>query len=205
MDWHNLVTVMISIPAREAVRKRTLENLERLGLNVDYISICNLEPGYENHKWNVLNALAFALDEPATHILFLEDNLDFDGGFPEALAGGMEAQKDVITYYVSSNLSFYPLAIRNWLRGYWPRPGDGLYRLSGRKKFFGSQALLFRSDYIRQVLESYKIGSGYFDGWVGGCGDLWLWFPNPVQHYGAEIKSSWSKHGQPHRSITYGR
>ena len=33
---------------------------------------------------------------------------------------------------------------------------------------------------------------------------VWGYFPNPVQHYGVQVKSTWSNYGKPHKSVTYG-
>jgi len=111
----------------------------------------------------------------------------------------MRADHDVITFYLAG-YSFYPAAIKRALKAddnYEP----GLYRIISRKRYFGSQALLLKREFALRLLSEWN--NGPLDRQVGMTDDMWAYVPNPVQHYGARFKSTWSSRGQPHYSRSY--
>ncbi len=180
--------------------EKTIAYLSRFGISPKIVEQKNQRRGGLAHKENVLAALSMAECE---YLLFCEDDLQVSEHFPRCLEVAMKANKQAVTFYISANKAFYPAEIRGYLNGLYPRPDEGLYKLCNRKSYFGSQCLLLRSDAIKHIVNGWD-DDEYFDNRLGRViKDFWLYFPNPIQHAGGKLKSTWSTHGQPHQSITF--
>lgn len=180
--------------------EKTLQEFSRFRIIPEVIEQISVQRGGVAHKNNVLAALSKCEKE---FLLFCEDDLQVSAFFPQALKTALEENRQVVTFYVSANKAFYPSAIRGYLNGHYPKPDEGLYKVCNRKSFFGSQCLLLRSDAIEKIVSGWD-DEEYFDNRLGKIiKDFWLYFPNPIQHAGGKLKSTWSPHGQPHQSITF--
>lgn len=201
-----VVTVMISVPSRDQVRQRTIDGLHRCGLAEPRVFICNNLPlGKANHRANTLQALEYEIANGKSHILLLEDDLDFSSSLADSVFASIESGKEAVSLYVSRSKSFYPRPIREYLNGQGERPPDGVYPVCNSKSFYGGQAILLDRNVISDRLQDYRDANRYFDNWFRTALDLWFYFPNPVDHYGASLASTWSSHRHPHRSGSYGR
>lgn len=197
---NNYTAAMITIPERETIRLQTLSNLAYFEIYPDVVIQDVSGRGGIFHKNNVLQALKTCSKD---YLLFVEDDIEVCEQFPRIFENCLMAGKEVITFYISANKQFYPYGIRGYLNGNFPMPDEGIYRVNNRKNFFGSQCVLLRSDAIQKLIAKWN-DETYFDNLIGKViKDFWLYFPNPVQHAGAKLKSTWSVHGQTHQSITY--
>lgn len=193
----DVVAVMISVVGREDVRQRTINQLLPLQ---PMVFVQDMPLGKDNHCANVRAALKWGIATEMQHILFLEDDLDFAPTFVTALTVACQSSYPIVSFYAPGT-RFYPAAVRRQIeRGdYQP----GLYPPINRSAWFGSQALLLRRDVAKLCIEQYQ--------------DMWLdlrlqkltdypmaiYVPNPVQHYGYHLKSTWSGNGKPHYSRSY--
>lgn len=182
---------MISIHnhnVRASTRESTLRQLERFGITPE-VFFSELPLGIENHTENARNALGYLSGEGG---LFLEDDLEFSKNFSDALAEIEASRLSPVALYVPGR-SFLSAAVRR---------GDcGIQPLINSKKFYGSQAIYLSSDTIAWLLCNWLPGK-FFDTQLQRL-RVYGYFPNPVQHYGARLSSTWSKYAQPHRSFTY--
>lgn len=195
-----IASVMISVHGREDVCRRTQEQVaRRFGIYPTLFVNGEHPPGKANHLANVRAALEGALAQGAEHVLFLEDDLDFADSFPSAVQAACASAYAIVALY-APGLRYYPLAVQRQIaRG---RCVPGLYPVVNRREWFGSQALVLRRSAAQTCLTWYE--------WL--FLDLRLqklvehpmaiYAPNPVQHYGARLKSTWGR-GKPHTSASY--
>ena len=181
--------VMISIPQREQVRLRTLEQLQPLGFDARVFVRPDLPLGSRNHHAVVVEALNFGLASGCAHILFLEDDLDFSAKLPTAFTTCARSGAPVVTLYCAG-YRFYPPALKRALKRDQPYK-SGLYRVMHRRIFYGSQALVMTREFVEWVLRGWR--RGYLDTRIARIApaSMMLYAPNPVQHYGACLKSTW--------------
>ena len=189
---------MVSIPQRKSVRLRTLAQVP---FPVSVFQRPDLPLGLENCHATSVAALRHGLSSDRWFVLYLEDDLDFAPNFVGVLHECMEADLPVVTLYCPG-YQFYPAALKRALKGgesYKP----GIYRLVNRRRFFGSQALLFRRDFVKRILQGWD--GGLLDNRIAEIAprEMGLYAPNPVQHYGAHLRSTWSARGKPHYSRSF--
>jgi len=193
--------VMISVSQREEVRRHTLNQLQHVGFAAQVFMRPDLPPGAKNHHAVVVDALRFGLASGRPYILFLEDDLDFSERFPAAVAESMQAGVPVVTLYCAG-YRFYPPELRRALKQ--GRPYEaGLYRVANRRLFLGSQALLMSRGFAGKVLKGWH--RGYLDNRVARIApaSMMLYTPNPVQHYGANLKRACKVISWPHYSTSF--
>ena len=196
-----MVVVMLSIPERDRVRSRTLEQLHAQGIFPCVTIQDNPARGGEVYHSYCKAMLKRALDKGSPSILFLEDDLDVGVGFSASVSVAMQADVDVTTFYCPG-MQFYPTKIKRAIKTN-TKYDSGLYRLVNRKHFFGSQALLLKSEFVLRLLGEWPQGC-YLDTAIARVAtEIFLYAPNPIQHYGACLKSTWSSYGKPHFSRSY--
>lgn len=194
----DIVAVMISVPGRAEVRARTIEQL--LPLQPMVFAQEDMPLGKTNHCANVAAALTWALAQDMEYILFLEDDLDISTHFDAAVNTAYESGRPIVSFY-APGMRFYPAAARRQIeRGQYE---PGLYRPISRAAWFGSQALLLRRDAAETCATQYQ--DMWFDLRLQKLTqfDMAIYVPNPVQHYGGRLKSTWSGDGKPHMSRSY--
>src|SRR5690606_2748934 len=111
------------------------------------------------------------------------------------------ASSAIVALY-AAGLSFYPAEVRRQIQaGQQCRPG--LYPVVNRRRWFGSQALVLPRPAVEALVA--QPSDDYFDIRIAKLTDwpLAVYVPNPVQHYGAALGSTWSKYGKPHTSRSY--
>jgi hypothetical protein len=193
--------VMISVPQRDQVRLRTLNQLQQLGFDAQVFIRLDLPLGAKNHRAVVADALRFGLASGRPYILFLEDDLDLSKRLPAVVAESVQAEAPVTTLYCAG-YQFYPPELRRALK-HGQQYDAGLYRVASRRRFYGSQALLMARSFVEQVLEGWRWG--YLDNRVGWIAPptMMLYAPNPVQHYGANLKRVCKVISWPHYSTSF--
>jgi hypothetical protein len=198
---NELCAVMTTIPERRDVLFRTMVSAQAAGLQgIRVFEQADPTRNGNAHRCNAINAINSGIHSGVRHVLYLEDDIEFASWFTSALKEAAASDSDVVTFY-NPGRSFYPASIRRCIDANQPIH-RGMYRLSGKSGFFGSQALLLSKEFAERVLTGWT--SGNFDRRVAEiAGDIMLYAPNPVQHYGACLRSTWSPYGRSHRSITY--
>jgi len=193
-------SVMVSISERESVCRSTLSRLSRHGITPVVFTVDDVPLGMENCRINQQTALRYGAEQETDFVLFLEDDLEFCSFFRTALSQAIEQDRDVITFYLAG-YSFYPASLKRALRSggaYLP----GVYRITNHRRYFGSQALLLKIEFIEHLLIRWD--DGPLDTRLPlFTDDIWAYIPNPVQHYGSRLKSTWSPHGKSHYSRSY--
>jgi len=193
--------VILSIPERDNVRARTLEQLSKHNIFPSVTIQSNPVRGGLIYRAYCRAVLKKSLMREPSHILFLEDDLNIGEGFGTALSVASQSGFDVVTFY-NPGLRFYPAKIKRAIVSamkYTP----GIYKLVNRKRFFGSQALLLKSRFAKRLLNNWP-KECYLDTAIANfANEIYLYAPNPIQHYGACLKSTWSSQGKPHFSKSY--
>lgn len=186
---NDVCCVMISIPQRDQVRQRTLMQLRPLGFEARVFMHPELPLGPRNHYAAAVDALRFGLASGRPYVLFLEDDLDISRRFPAAVAESVQAGAPVVTFYCAG-YRFYPAELKRALKQGRPY-APGLYPVAWRCLYFGSQALLLSREFVVQVLDGWR--KGYLDNRIARIApaSMRLYAPNPVQHYGACLPSTW--------------
>lgn len=181
---------MISIKNNDRllIRDDTLRQLNDLQI-IPQVFYSDKPLGLKNHTEASKKALNFLLK---TGGLFLEDDLKFSDKFLHTLSEVAACKFSPVALYVPGK-SFLPAPVR--------RGEFGIKKLVNSTRFFGSQAIYLSSATIGWLLDNW-IDNKFFDTQLQRL-TIYGYFPNPVQHAGAALPSTWSKYGKPHRSVTY--
>lgn len=191
-----ICVVMASIQGREEMRAATLA---QLALDVQVFVRPDIPLGTANCHAVQCDALEHALVTGRPFVLFVEDDLLISSLFPAALAVSVAAALPVITFYCAGK-QFYPAALQRAVVAN-ERIEPGLYRVCNRRRFFGSQALLMRRDFVEAILWDWDAGPLDLRVAELSPDTFSAYVPNPVQHLAPP--SAWSRRGKPHHSRSF--
>lgn len=194
----HVTSVMVSVAGRERVRARTLSQLAARW-QPRVFQAEDVPPGRKNAHLTAQAALHHALLLDAPYTLYLEDDLDFAPAF-DAVVDAVTAQDHYAVALFLCGLRFYPAPVRRAIETGHRYP-PGLYRVVSARAFYGSQALLLSRRAVANILDDWHLtgyGTDFLDCRVGAVcadrpGSFFVYAPNPVQHYGAVLRSTWSR------------
>jgi len=197
----NITPVMTTIPERQEIRSETLSQLCDAGIpSVNIIEQSDATRGGDALRRTQRKALTCGL-RTSSPILYLEDDLRVSREFLKAIVHAHESDFEVVTFY-ATNKSFYTAPVRRAiLNGEAYEPG--VYRLTNQRGWFGTQCVLLSQSAAQKIKEKWE-GKMYLDDYLSSKGpEMGVYAPNPVQHAGAELGSTWSPYGKPHKSISF--
>jgi hypothetical protein len=197
----NLATVMISVPAREEERARTVAALTEMGLPPTVtVSPHGAVPCERLHGDMARSALRDALRPGCDAVLFVEDDVDVSPSLPDRLPQ-IAAHNQAVTLYLPGS-SFYD----SWGKRMLGLPSHpfGLGRVANLANWYGSQALFLPRDVALSASKS-EVPRGFdiiLRETLRRIGlPLFYAMPNLVQHRGS--RSATSTRYKFHRSISF--
>lgn len=193
----NYAAVMASVVTRDSVRAQTLASLFAEGIAPEVFISPETEAyrkaRIEEIRRNVHRAFSYGVQQHASYVLYLEDDIIAAPGLSMMIDGAIQQNVHAFTPYLPGTKSHRPD----------PVP-QGLFPIKQLSSWVGAQCLLMRADVVRMML-----GGG-----PPQCADMWLrdillrnrWalhscHPNRVQH--REGPSSWLGKGRRHSSGTF--
>jgi hypothetical protein len=202
---------------RDGVFDRTLRQLRAAGVSPTVFTTEGVPAGKLNSVMTKQKVLAAFLASPAQFCLFLEDDLDVGRDFKRVLDDVAETYEwEVFTFFLAETAFLSPEMTRAVRNGDKIKPG--FYPVVNASKWWGAQACWF-SRRVGLELVPYLEGqrgiaekrnhSGNIDtGIARVCArhgfEITTYHPNPVQHFGATVKSAVSpRAGCQQQSLTF--
>lgn len=201
-----LVTVMISVPEREAEREKTLAQLDALGLRAQVVMTPPDMPRCEQSNGQMgRKALSLALSQEADYVLFCEDDVDVSPSLPRRL-NELANWHEAVTLYLPGKHYYDGWGTRQ-INNHPTGPlKEGTGKVSSLNWWFGSQAILLPAEVARRVVE-HPLPKGIDEAikatLITMRRPLMYVMPNLANH--RSPKSVTSARYKPHRSVTYGR
>lgn len=199
------VTVTIpTVPERAALLAETVRQWRARGIDPLVTLQTEAERNEARQGGNARRALAAALEQAASHILYCEDDVLLAPEVGQRLYG-LCALNEAVTLYLAS-AQRHPARARRWLAGEDASWGEAAIPITGLPHWFGTQAVLLPREIAAGVAASETSRGADIlirDWLIAHNRPLLVALPNLVQHQGQRSVTSARYH--PHVSPSFGR